>query len=229
MKILLASTAESAIPKHLQVARSRHRRVPDDYRPPYPSFVAHHKPEIGRVVTAYFGVQHRSMPSESVTAALAQLAERFDGSNGPPHWDRAQYIDQAGFTNVVSVAYWDDVRRFDAWFTPAREDWTGEGRAGSGPGFFVEVLRSSIDRYETLFSSLDRPEGIASQCCAKEWVSFAMRDLASAAMPIATCACFAGMARSARNPTARAGGRALRRWSGGRNRTRPMSAYLVRR
>jgi aldoxime dehydratase len=153
---------ESAIPKHLQVARSRHRRVPDDYQPPYPSFVARHKPEIGRVVMAYFGVQHRSASSESATAALAQLADRFAGSNGPSHWDRAQYIDQAGFTNVVSVAYWDDVQRFDAWFTPAREDWTGESRAGSGAGFFIEVLRPPIDRYETLFSSLGRPEGIAA-------------------------------------------------------------------
>jgi aldoxime dehydratase len=31
---------ESAIPEHLKSARTRHRRVPDDYAPPYPSFVA---------------------------------------------------------------------------------------------------------------------------------------------------------------------------------------------
>ena len=35
---------ESAIPEHLRSARTRHRRVPDDYAPPYPSFVARHKP-----------------------------------------------------------------------------------------------------------------------------------------------------------------------------------------
>ncbi len=34
---------ESAIPPHLQVARTRHRRVPDDYQPPYPAFVARHR------------------------------------------------------------------------------------------------------------------------------------------------------------------------------------------
>ena len=33
---------ESAIPPHLQCPRSRPRRVPDDYTPPYPSFVARH-------------------------------------------------------------------------------------------------------------------------------------------------------------------------------------------
>jgi len=48
---------ESAIPVHLTTARSRHRRVPDDYRPPYPSFVARHKPAVSNVVMAYFGLQ----------------------------------------------------------------------------------------------------------------------------------------------------------------------------
>ena len=33
---------ESAIPSHLRAERTRHRRVPDDYAPPYPSFVARH-------------------------------------------------------------------------------------------------------------------------------------------------------------------------------------------
>ncbi|MGY4514364.1 hypothetical protein ACVIN2_007818 [Bradyrhizobium sp. USDA 3650] len=31
---------ESAIPLHLETPRTRHKRVPDDYQPPYPSFVA---------------------------------------------------------------------------------------------------------------------------------------------------------------------------------------------
>ena len=55
---------ETAIPSHLVTARSRHRRVPDDYRPPYPSFVARHKPAVSHVVMAYFGLQyHGDAPS----------------------------------------------------------------------------------------------------------------------------------------------------------------------
>ena len=53
---------ESAIPAHLQTARTRHRRVGDDYAPPYPSFVARHKPSVTRVVMAYFGLQSRGVP-----------------------------------------------------------------------------------------------------------------------------------------------------------------------
>jgi len=150
---------ESAIPSHLQTARSRHRRVPDDYKPPYPSFVARYKPAISRVIMAYFGVQYRGAPPAAAIEALAQLAARFSAGDGPSHWDRAHHVDRAGFTNVVSVAYWDDARRFDAWFAPAREAWTGgEGR---GVGRFIEVLRPQVERYETLFSSLGRPEGVA--------------------------------------------------------------------
>src|ERR1700760_468355 len=149
---------ESAIPAHLTTARSRHRRVPDDYRPPYPSFVARHKPKVSHVVMAYFGVQHRGgdLPPEAARS-LAEIAARFAGADGPSHWDRASYVDQASFSNVVSVAYWDDVARFDRWFAPAREAWTGEGREGIGR--FIEVLRPGVARYETLFSSLGRPRG----------------------------------------------------------------------
>jgi aldoxime dehydratase len=150
---------ESAIPSHLTTARSRHRRVPDDYRPPYPSFVARHKPTVSHVVMAYFGLQYRGEAPSAAARLLAEIAERFAGTDGPSHWDRAHYLDQPGFSNVLSVAYWDDVGRFDKWFAPAREAWTG-GSDGS-VGRFIEVLRPGVPRYETLFSSLGRPEGVA--------------------------------------------------------------------
>jgi aldoxime dehydratase len=152
---------ESAIPEHLQSARTRHRRVPDDYAPPYPSFVARHKPSVQRVVMAYFGVQTRGAPSKAALQALAWITSCFESKGGPAHWDRAQYIDEAGFTNVVTVAYWDDRATFDGWFPAARAGWTGEKRAIDGCGTFIEVLCPSVEGYETLFSSLGRSEGVA--------------------------------------------------------------------
>ena len=150
---------ESAIPAHLETQRTRHKRVPDDYQPPYPSFVARYKPGVSRVVMAYFGVQHRGAVPSTATEALAEIASLFAGSAGPAHWDRAHYVDQAGHTNIVTVAYWDDIARFDSWFAPAREAWTGKPRGGIGT--FIEVLRPTVARHETLFSSLGRPEGVA--------------------------------------------------------------------
>jgi aldoxime dehydratase len=152
---------ESAIPEHLRSARTRHRRVPDDYAPPYPSFVARHKPSVARVVMAYFGVQNRGEPSKAAEQALAWIVACFGQDRGPTHWDRARYIDEAGYTNVVTVAYWDDHASFDGWFPAAREGWTGKPQNAEGFGTFIEVLHPSVEGYETLFSSLGRPEGVA--------------------------------------------------------------------
>ena len=152
---------ESAIPPHLQVKRTRHRRVPDDYQPPYPAFVARHRPAVERVVMAYFGLQYRGDPPAACAAALDWIAKTFAAAGGPKHWDRARYVDEAGYTNLLFAAYWDDQKIFDTWFPPAREGWTGAKSNFAGLGTFIEVLSPSVNDYETLFSSLGRPEGIA--------------------------------------------------------------------
>jgi len=152
---------ESAIPQHLECPRTRHRRVPDDYTPPYPSMVARFKPSVERVVMAYFGVQYRGDATPAAASeALRQVADAFGGANAPGHWDRARCVDAAGFTNVVSVGYWDDTSRFDAWFSSFGPRWASESVARDGIGTFTEVLRPSVQRFETLFSS-DLPEGVA--------------------------------------------------------------------
>jgi aldoxime dehydratase len=136
--------------------------VPDDYRPPYPAFVARHVPAVKNVVMAYFGVQHAdAAAAPALATALGWIAERFSAANGPRHWDRAAYLDEAGFSTTISVAYWDDRRAFDSWFPAARNGWTGSKREVADLGTFVEVLSPSVERYETLFSSLGRPEGVA--------------------------------------------------------------------
>ena len=103
---------------------------------------------------AYFGLQTRGALPAAAEQALARLASNFAAAGGPTHWDRASYVDEAGFTNVVAVAYWDDRQTFDRWFPAARERWTGEQRANSGFGTFIEALYHSAEGYETLFSSL---------------------------------------------------------------------------
>jgi aldoxime dehydratase len=135
--------------------------VPDDYKPPYPSFVARHRPAVAQVVMAYFGVQHAGTAPAAQSAALTWIAEAFASADGPRYWDRASYADEAGFTNVISVAYWDERNAFEAWFPAARDGWTGAKYNRPGLGTFIEVLSPSVDTYETLFSSLGRPEGVA--------------------------------------------------------------------
>jgi len=159
-----AMELESAIPAHLRCPRTRHRRVPDDYAPPYPSFVARHGPAVKRVVMAYFGVQARA-PFDDATAAptvaaLADLARACAAAGGPAHVDRARYTDEAGHATVVTAAYWDDAARFDAWFASHGRAWSRTERPDIGT--FSEILTPDVARYETLFSSPDRAEGIAA-------------------------------------------------------------------
>lgn len=111
---------------------------------------------------AYFGVQYRGDAPPARAAALSWIADAFAAAGGPKHWDRAEYIDEVGYANVVSVAYWDDQKTFDGWFPAARDGWTGAKNNFAGLGTFVEVLSPSVNDYETLFSSLGRPEGVAT-------------------------------------------------------------------
>jgi aldoxime dehydratase len=146
---------ESAIPGHLLAERTRPRRVPDDYAPPYPSFVARSRPEVRQVVMAYLGIQF-----DGDQPPLDVLDRAFAAADGPGHHDRARQAGPDGTTEVVSIAYWDDPDAFDRWFAAHRESWLGDA-ARDGHGRWAEVLRPTVEEHETLFSSLGRPEGVA--------------------------------------------------------------------
>jgi aldoxime dehydratase len=152
---------ESAIPAHLRTDRTRPRRVADGHVPPYPGFVARHKSSVERVVMAYFGLQYPDDAPAEAAAALRRISAAFASAQAPGHWDRACCVDEAGYTNVISIAYWDAPASFDAWFAVHGRDWTTDSRAHEPVGYFVEVLQPAVERYETLLSSQDRAEGIA--------------------------------------------------------------------
>lgn len=153
---------ESAIPGNLQCPRTRQKRVPDDYEPPYPSFVARFKPGVTKVAMAYLGVQYKGDEPASAKRALADISQALAAANAPGHWDRASYVDEAGFTNVISIGYWENPKLFEAWFATHGAGWASGARRYEGCGTFTEVLQPAIERYETLFSANDRAEGVAA-------------------------------------------------------------------
>jgi aldoxime dehydratase len=150
---------ESAIPGHLTVERTRHRRVPDDYEPSFPAFVARNPTGVRQVVMAYLGLQYRG---EQPPGAIEELDAAFADTNGPGHHDRAVHTDGAGWTEVVSIAYWDDPTRFDRWFATHRDTWVGDDQLVDGVGRWVEAIRPTVEEFETLFSVPDRTEGVAA-------------------------------------------------------------------
>ncbi|MGW1676102.1 phenylacetaldoxime dehydratase family protein [Saccharopolyspora sp. NPDC002376] len=113
--------------QHLTTTRTQ----PSSLKPgwtPYPSYVARFQPHVNRVAMAYLGAQYPGdgPPPEPVRAALTDLAAACATPDGPSHTDRASYLDERGYTTLVTIAYWDDMTRYDSWFTTARERWLGD-------------------------------------------------------------------------------------------------------
>jgi aldoxime dehydratase len=149
---------ESAIPHRLVRERSIARRVGETYQPPYPAWVARFADSVEGVVMAYFGVQSAT---DVPAAALAPIFERLAATNGPRHIDRARYVDQAGYDTRIAIAYWDDPAAFDRWLAAFRAWWDDPSLGSDGLGYFVELVRPRLERFETLFSTLGKPEGVA--------------------------------------------------------------------
>jgi len=152
---------QSAIPQHLQCPRSRQRRIPDDFVPAFPAVVARFEPSVKRVVMAYLGIQYKG-PSAPARLGEAQSRLRLslNGENAPGHQEQARYVDEAGYTNIVTIAYWDEPAVFDRWFALQGAGWARGASAYPEIGTFSEILRPAVERFETLFSS-DVPEGVA--------------------------------------------------------------------
>lgn len=153
---------ESAIPDHLIVERQCPRRAAPDHVPTFDSYVARFDPTVRTVSVGYFGVQYRDDRVSAAHEALRELAQSFSLSDGPARWERAHHIDAQGFENTLFITYWTDTPAFERWFASHGARWTADERTEGSVGYFSEILTPPVDRYETLFSAADRPEGIGA-------------------------------------------------------------------
>lgn len=154
---------ESAIAEHLRCPRTRHRRIEDDYAPPYPAWSARAPQAVGQVVMGIFGVQSRGREMQGrACAALMQIARGFALPDGPGHHDLAHHVDAEGHDNMVAIAYWDDPACFERWCATPEIDgwWRSEQRLADGIGYFREIALPCAEHYETLFNTPDRLEGV---------------------------------------------------------------------
>ena len=151
----------SAIPAHLASARTYPGRTPHDFRPPYPSYTARFDPVLTRVVMAYFGVQWIGDNHRVAREAVVGLCRELARAAGSPRIERARYLDERGYETEIVIGYWGNDETFNRWFTEIGSEWTAPRRHTNGIGFFVEVLHPEVRRFETLFSAVDRLEGVA--------------------------------------------------------------------
>jgi aldoxime dehydratase len=153
---------ESAIPLHLRCPRTRPPLASGDYTPPVPAYCARMDTSVTQVVTAYVGVQYqtatgRTLAREQLSALRGAARVPF----GPRHDDLAFTVDEAGFETMVWAAYWSDPAAFEQWELAVAGWWNSDERLQGPCGWFREVALPSVERFETLFSSPDRPEGAA--------------------------------------------------------------------
>jgi hypothetical protein len=62
---------------------------------------------------------------------------------------------------VVWAAYWSDPAAFRQWELAVADWWNSDERLQGPCGWFREVATLRAERFETLFSSPDRREGVA--------------------------------------------------------------------
>ncbi len=157
---------ESAIAPHLLRADRAPKHRPGTYTPPYPSFSARFGEQIRAVVMAYYGLQVRDERDPALAEALAEaLGEQriaFGADDGPASWDRASYVDAEGYRTVIGIGYWDDPATFDRWHAEHGKRWIDPHRVRDGLGFFLELVTPSVERFETIHSSVEQREGISA-------------------------------------------------------------------
>jgi aldoxime dehydratase len=154
---------ESSIPSHLRCPRTRTRRVSDNYKPPVPMWSARANESVKQIVMAYCGVQTKGDENRGrACAAFREIVGSFEIAHGPGHHDLVNFVDAAGYDNLIAIAYWDDPKEYALWAdSPAIANWWGsEDRLKEGIGFFREVLSPRTEQFETIFTAEEPLEGV---------------------------------------------------------------------
>ena len=154
---------ESAIAADLRVTRTNPARCrSESYRPEFDSFTVRLASSVEQLTIAYFGAQSAERGNPAAAAAIGELNAAMTELHGPIHRDRAIWVDDFGFTNRFLVAYWTEQTDFDNWFRRRGAAWTADQHLVEGVGFFAEIVRPTVDRLETIFTSPSHPEGVAN-------------------------------------------------------------------
>lgn len=155
-----AAQLEPAIPPHLQMPRTRPLGAPEGFVPATPSYSARFSRDVTELPMAFFGVQFGKASPESARAIELQQTG-FEQPFGPAFHDRADYVDERGYTNSILVGYWDSRETYDRWCASLPPGWWQAGASLDGElGFFRECYTPSISETETTFSH-PHPEGYA--------------------------------------------------------------------
>ncbi|KAF2035280.1 hypothetical protein EK21DRAFT_97019 [Setomelanomma holmii] len=127
--------------------------TPPNYQPPFPAYCARFSQQTKDLTLAIIGAQY-SAPSAFDPANIATIKKYLLEAPGPVRplsWEIASVTDKRGAYNIAVFAYWADAK------VQKNSDTEVDGH-----GWLKEVLRPTIDHFETVFSNSEHPEGAAN-------------------------------------------------------------------
>ncbi|KAI4643539.1 hypothetical protein J4E93_006549 [Alternaria ventricosa] len=157
---------EQSIPDHLRRERSCPASTPPNYIPPFPGYCSRFQAEMGDLVMAMMGAQYTSVTGNDGIAVtkLQEFVSRGPESKRPSFWETTSVIDKRGAYSIAVIAYWRSADLHRSWQQESGFNtwWQSSERERDGHGWFQEILRPTMDRFETVFSNPENPEGAAN-------------------------------------------------------------------
>jgi hypothetical protein len=157
---------ECAIPEHLRKERKCPVSTPPNYVPPFPAYCARFPDGMDTLVMAIMGAQYASASGNDGVgiAKIKDFVVNASQSVRPSFWEVTAVVDKKGAYNIAVIAYWPSAELHENWQKESGFDvwWQSEDRENESHGWFQEVLRPTVDRFETVFSNHEHPEGAAN-------------------------------------------------------------------
>ncbi|CAO2652919.1 Nn.00g023300.m01.CDS01 [Neocucurbitaria sp. VM-36] len=157
---------ECAIPEHLRKERTCPMSTPINYQPPFPSYCARFPTQMKDLVMAIIGAQYASL-SDSDDAGISAIKTFITSAPEgirPSFSEVASVTDKRGAYNIALLAYWPNTEAYESWEVASgfKTWWQSPERESEGHGWFQEILRPTVERFETVFSNNENPEGAAN-------------------------------------------------------------------
>lgn len=125
--------------------------MPEGWEPPAPAWQSLWKKTDDDLVAGYFGIQ-----ADSADLLQAWADTAFSLVFAPELVEQGQYVDQAGVSNHLYIAYWRQ-SQYQQWWAQQSNNgwWADEARETDGVGYWREIVLMPFDHFETLYSSED--------------------------------------------------------------------------
>lgn len=116
------------------------------------------------LILAVIGAQFpRNTDVAPAISTIEQFMHKGSKASRPSSWDVATVTDKQGCFNIAILAYWTSRDTYKSWEVSSGfwTWWRSTDRETAGHGWFLEVLCPTLDRFETVFSNSESPEGAA--------------------------------------------------------------------